>query len=150
MKQHEASIQSLRDVTLPQLMKWRSSLSETSFNCAAHVLGENIRVALGLHALSVNDMPGFGELMTQSHDSSAHLFNNSCRELDLLVSLSAKHSECLGARLSGGGFGGISVHLVRSQDAAAYAEQMADEYQEACGIRPQAFACAAADGASLM
>lgn len=150
LKQHDDSINSLRDVTLPELLKWRDSLTPFSFDCAGHVLGENIRVALGLHALGEGDMPGFGQLMFQSHDSSRNLFKNSSPELDTLVDLARGHRECLGARLSGGGFGGITVHLVRTEEAQAYSEAIAAEYAKATGVTPQAFVCRTADGASLL
>ena len=150
LKEHDASIKSLRDVTLPQFFKWRASLSDVSFNCASHVLGENIRVALGVHALTEGKIADFGSLMYQSHDSSANLFDNSSKELDVIVSLAQKHPECLGARLSGGGFGGITVHLVASDAADAYAAQLAAEYEQATGVKPQAFACKTADGAVII
>lgn len=143
-------ISSLRDVPLNLLMNTRKRIKETSFDCAAHVIGEIIRVAEGIRALDENNLEEFGRLMFQSHDSSRYLFKNSCPELDTLVDIARVTPGCIGARLSGGGFGGISVHLVKSEMAEDYAKAVALAYKEKTGIEPQTILCSSADGACIL
>src|SRR5208283_6140459 len=101
--------------------------------CAYHVAGEIQRVILGVRALRENDHQLFGELMFRSHESSRDFLKNSAPELDLLVELARKHPACLGARLTGGGFGGATINLVRHHMAPAFMEYMASAYVKKSG-----------------
>ncbi len=146
----ESGVRSLRDVSLELLVRCRGAMDDEAFACAAHVVGEQVRVALGRAALAEGCAGEFGRLMFQSHDSSRYLFRNSCEELDAIVGMAAGMPGCLGARLSGGGFGGITVHLVEESRAEGHAQAMASKYQAATGILPQTIICGASDGAAYI
>ena len=150
ISQRHPEVKALRDVSPELLESQRSRLPDTAYKCAAHVVGELARVAECLECLKLGDVKRFGQLMFQSHESSRTLFENSCEELDEIVAIAHGIPECLGARLSGGGFGGITVHLVRMEDADAYAARVAEAYLAKTGRKADTFVCAAADGAKLL
>ncbi|MBR4673948.1 MAG: galactokinase [Victivallales bacterium] len=150
ISQRHPEVKALRDVNSTLLEAERRHLPETSYKCSAHVVGELERVAACLECLKQGDVVRFGQLMYQSHESSRTLFENSCEELDEIVDIAHSMPECLGARLSGGGFGGITVHLVRSEDAESYASRIAEAYLAKTGRKADTFVCAAADGAKLL
>ena len=93
---------------LPYLAANRSRLSERDHQCAYHFAGESQRVIFGARALRDGDFAQFGQYMIQSHESSRDFFRNSCPDLDLLDDHARVHPASLGARLTGGGFGGAT------------------------------------------
>lgn len=111
---------SLSDAGPDQLDRSRSAMPDDAWQCARHVVSENDRVRQAHAAMQQGDIITLGELMFQSHASSRDDFRNSCAPLDALVEHAQQDSRCVGARLSGGGFGGITIHLVREDDAQAY------------------------------
>jgi galactokinase len=115
----------LRTVELKRVEAAREQLSPREYACAHHVVSEIARVVAGARALREGDHEQFGQYMFQSHESSRDNLKNSTKELDLLVELARKHSGCLGARLTGGGFGGAVVVLARAGEARAAAERIA-------------------------
>ena len=115
---------------------------------AKHVVGEDERVWKAVQLLSENNVEDFGKLLFQSHESSRDLFENSCDELDILVELAHNIPGCAGARLSGGGFGGISIHLVREDAAETYAARLTEAYQIKTGKKIETILCGIGDGAS--
>jgi galactokinase len=143
-------VKALRDVTLQQLRDAEALLPPVVFRRALHVVGEIDRVERGREALGKGDIAGFGKLMQESHSSSMENFENSCPEIDRLVEIGQNLPGYLGARISGGGFGGISVHLVRAQDAQNYQKALEEAYLEQSGIQTAAMLCQAGDGAQLL
>ncbi len=140
-------VRALRDVSLEQLEAARGGLGPLVFRRALHVVGEITRVEQGLEALAAGDLGRFGSLMFESHRSSAENFENSTAELDALVAIGRGLPGAIGARLSGGGFGGITVHLVEADKAAAYARALGERYRERTGLVSDLMICQAADGA---
>ena len=110
-------VKALRDVSMTEWAIYKRGLPELVANRAAHPIGENERVLRGAKLLAEGNMAGFGALMFDSHESSRVLFGNSCAELDAVVDAAKKIPGVLGARLSGGGFGGSVVALVHTRDA---------------------------------
>ncbi len=143
-------VSALRDVSPEQLEAAKDKLAAVSYRRALHVVGEISRVANGAAALSRGDCEGFGQLMFQSQYSSTHYFENSCEELDCLVDIAKNLPGALGARLSGGGFGGITVHLVRKETATEYMALLGKAYLERTGLKADIMACQAADGARYL
>lgn len=143
-------VKTLRDVSLQQLEAAKARLKSLSYRRALHVVGEITRVAAGVAALRHDDITGFGRLMFESHDSSRDHFENSCEELDMLVDIARELPGALGARLSGGGFGGITVHLVKADAANEYQKALVDAYAKRSGLKAEAMICKAADGAELL
>jgi galactokinase len=123
----------LRDVSWEELEQHRDRMDPVVVQRATHVIGENTRVIQGRELLKYHDLDAFGELMYLSHESSRLQFENSCPELDVIVDAARRLPEALGARLSGGGFGGSVVVLVRVGDARHVAKQLADAYSEIFG-----------------
>jgi len=140
----------LRDVSMAQLEAARDKLTKTDFGRALHVVGECTRVMSGIAALGTGDVAAFGQLMFESQDSSTHNFENSCWELDVLVAVAKSIPGALGARLSGGGFGGITVHLVEASQAETYAAEVARRYHERTGLDADVMICRAGDGAEVL
>jgi len=110
---HALGVNYLRDTSTEMLKAHKSKMADRIYRRALHITGENERVLEGSAALRKGDLACFGELMFASHDSSMHNFENSCPELDQLVAAARKTPDVLGARLSGGGFGGATINLVR-------------------------------------
>lgn len=146
----DPQVVALRDVTLEQLEAGRDSLSAMAYRRALHVVGENARVFAGIDALGSGDLAAFGKLMFASHESSRVNFENSCPELDQLVAIGESLPGAIGARLSGGGFGGITVHLVAADEAEAYARRLTTAYEKLTGKRPEVMTCVAGDGAARL
>ena len=125
-------VKALRDVSMTEWAIYRRGLPEDVANHAAHPIGENERVLNGAKLLAEGDLAGFGALMFDSHESSRVLFGNSCAELDAVVDAAKKIPGILGARLSGGGFGGSVVALVHSRDAETAAAALSSAYTATC------------------
>jgi galactokinase len=141
-------IRALRDVTLPQLESAHGQLPEKIFQRCRHVISENDRVRRAAKALETNDLPALGSLFYESHRSLREDYEVSCPELDLMVDLARKHEGVLGARMTGGGFGGCTVNLVQADTVLDFQRSVSSEYARATGLTPQIFATQAADGAS--
>ncbi len=139
----------LRDVTPEELEKAKSRLSDREYRRAAHVVGECDRVKKAALLLREKDVAGFGKLLFESHESSRVNFENSTPELDALVEIARKDDACLGARLSGGGFGGITIHLAKAEEVEAYAARVKKEYFDRTGIEAEVFICSLGAGARV-
>ena len=140
-------VKSLRSVDAPFLSANRRKLTEREHHCACHVTGEIQRVVFGSRALREGDFEQFGQYLFQSHESSRDVFRNSCAELDLLVELAREHPACLGARLTGGGFGGATINLIRRDQVEAFCKTIAREYGQRTGRKLDPMLCQAVDGA---
>ena len=141
-------VKTLRDVSPEQLKAAKSALDERVFRRALHVVGECDRVRKAVEFLDKGDADSFGALWFESHESSRVNFENSTPELDYLVELAHSLPGALGARLSGGGFGGITIHLVKAENAEEYARKVCAAYELRTGIRAQYYLCAPGAGAS--
>lgn len=144
----ESGVKMLRDVDHAMLERHKSEMDITDYRRALHVVGEDERVMRGVEALRAGDVKAFGELLFQSHESSRMNFENSCPELDALVEIAHTLPECLGARLSGGGFGGITIHLIKLADAETYRTRLETAYRAMTGKEIKTILCAIGDGAS--
>lgn len=142
------AIHELRDATLFDLEKARSSMSENAFLRCRHIITENGRVKEAAEALAAGNMKRMGELMAEAHASYRDDFAASCPEADLLVELAASQPGIIGARLTGGGFGGCTVNLVEAAHAASFREGIHAAYLEQAGIDADIYLCQAAAGAS--
>ena len=136
-------VKTLRDVSLEQLAAAKSALTEREYRRALHVVGECTRVIEAVRMLEHNDVKGFGRLWFDSVN-----FENSTEELDYLVELAKSVPGGLGARLSGGGFGGITIHLVATDGAEEYAKRVQAGFKARTGIDAEYIICAIGDGAT--
>ena len=104
----------------------------------------------GVQLLEEGNIKEFGALLFASHESSRFNFENSCPELDALVEIARTLPACAGARLSGGGFGGISIHLVESDQAESYCERLRTAYKSMTGKNVETLICGIGDGATII
>jgi galactokinase len=141
------AIRNLRDVDPEDLDTASDALSEILLRRARHVVTENARVLEAVKVLEEGDLERFGELMKASHESLRDDYEVSSKELDTLVELAWKQPGTLGARMTGAGFGGCTVNLVRTDAADAFAEAVSRGYQEALGLQAEIYVCRASDGA---
>ena len=135
----ERSIRALRDVSWEEYQAHKAAMDPITAKRAAHVIGENTRVLKGVELLAVGDLEAFGELMFTSHESSRINFENSCPELDVIVHAARQIPGAMGARLSGGGFGGSAVILVHPRDVDVVGKAIGTSYEKQldhpCDIR---------------
>ena len=144
---HRPEIKFLRDATVEDLARWGHEIPPDALKRARHVITENNRTVAAADALLAHDMPTLGRLMHEAHISYSQDFEGSCDEVDLMVKLAQDLPGLIGARLTGGGFGGCTVNLVEKDTAPAFARSLADLYYKATGIQPQIHICHASAGA---
>jgi galactokinase len=150
LRRERPGIELLRDATLEDLEACRGKMSAASFARCRHIITENGRVLEAREALLRGDMERFGALMVQAHASMRDDFAASCAEVDALVEIAVRQAGCFGARITGGGFGGCTVNVVRAERAEEFVETLRREYAAETGIAAQCFVCAASDGALAM
>ncbi len=153
--QCEAAAQSfgvpaLRDVGLSQFEAEAHRLDDLSRRRARHVITENDRTLRAAEVMRRGDAVELGRLMNGSHASLRDDFEVSSGELDHMVACACQEEACYGARMTGGGFGGCAVALVRADAAQSFGAFVSDCYQAATGITPNVYVCAATDGAQLV
>ena len=139
----------LREVTLTQLLSAKDRLTEEEYNRALHVLRENERVGLMCEALAERRYEAAGKLMYDSHESLRDLYEVSCPELDAMVEIARHVDGVYGARLTGAGFGGCTVSLVRSGAEEAFEEAVKKEYPKRTGKTPRVFVFEPGPGARV-
>jgi galactokinase len=146
----DPTIRALRDVSVATVDQHANDLPPTVWNRCSHVVRENQRTLDAARALEAGDMARVGELMRESHRSLRDLYEVSCRELDIMVEAAQGLPGFCGGRMTGGGFGGCTVDLVRQENADAFSSQISERYQRATGISPQVYLCSAEDGAQQL
>ena len=113
---------------------------------ALHVISENLRVKKATEVLKENKLEEFGQLMYQSHQSLKELYEVSGMELDTIVEFCKGYSNCLGARMTGAGFGGCAIALVDKQSMDDFAMRLVDVYKDKIGFAPTVFASEIGNG----
>jgi galactokinase len=139
-------VPALRDVTPDDLEPRRKELTPVLYQRARHVATEGARVAAAADALERGDFQALGRLLYESHNSLRDDFRVSCREMDLLVAMAAKVRGVLGARLTGAGFGGCTVNLVRRDSLDAFQRGVVEPYRARTGLPAQAHVVFASGG----
>jgi galactokinase len=150
LREHLPGIRALRDVTPEQFASCADTLPEIVRKRARHVVEECARVDQAVRLLAEGDGPGFGQLMFATHASLRDLYEVSTRELDHLVEIAGRLPGCLGARLTGAGFGGCTVNLVEDESGSAFIEGLQQGYRETTSQQAQVYLCRASQGASVM
>jgi len=141
-----ANVRALRDVTPEDLEAYGRELPDVVLRRCRHVVGENARVLEAAAALERRDLQAFGKLMLESHRSLRDDFEVSCPELDLMVELAEQAEGVYGTRMTGGGFGGCTIALVRAACVEAFQQTVQKGYERATGCKPEIYICSAADG----
>ncbi len=141
------AVRALRDVSFELLDQHAPELPATIAKRCSHVVRENQRTLDAARALTDGDLIRVGKLMRESHESLRDLYEVSCRELDIMVDAAEGLPGFCGGRMTGGGFGGCTVNLVREEHAGNFAKQIGERYRQKTGINPQIYLCTAEDGA---
>ncbi len=140
----------LRDVTIEQLEAARAQLDPVTYRRARHVITENGRVLQACDAMRTGDAVSLGRLLNEGHVSLRDDFEVSSRELDAMVEAAQEHPACLGARMTGAGFGGCAVALVQEAAAQAFVASVAERYTARTGLTPTLYVCRATGGAEVV
>ena len=146
-------VPSLREATLEMLEEKKTELGDLCYRRARHVIGENLRVAAFAEAVQKADWDSAGVAMRASHASLKDDFEVSCGEVDTLVSLAdtiPSAAAVYGARMTGGGFGGCIVALVKSEAVQQVAEEMIEAYRNALGIETDYLITHPGEGARVL
>lgn len=144
--ERKRGVRALRDVSMEDFQKQEADLPETLRKRCRHVITENERVTRAAEALAKHDLELFGRLMGESHASLREDFQVSCEELDVVVELAGKIEGVYGARMTGGGFGGCTINVVKSESVEGFRAFVGEGYERATGKRPEIYVCTAADG----
>ena len=154
---HEAAeilgVPKLREADLIMLETARDNLTDKQYRRARHVISEDIRTQAMAEALIAGNWEHCGELMYQSHFSMTTDFEITTPELDLLVSLArllGVKGGVYGSRMTGGGFGGCTVSLVKTAEIEKVSEFIRKNYLTVTGIEPTIFATRPAQGAAVL
>ncbi|MGD0187395.1 MAG: galactokinase [Roseiarcus sp.] len=140
------AIRALRDVGMAELAAHETALPELTFRRCRHIVTENDRVLCAGAALDAGEVEEFGRLMNASHVSMRDDYEISCRELDILVELAWRVEGVLGSRMTGGGFGGCTVSMVRADAVERFRASLAAGYLAATGIACEVLVCSPGDG----
>ncbi len=136
-------------MSLADLETHESILPSRLLRRARHVVTEMERVREGVGALQRGDLEAFGLLMNASHASLRDDFDVSSAELDVLVELAQNVSGVLGSRLTGAGFGGCTVNLVRTEAQSSFRETVLEGYAKHTGLAASMYVCRASAGLRL-
>jgi galactokinase len=144
--QQAREIKSLRDITQEQFDRYKQELPEILRKRAGYILKENERVLQVVALLEKNDIEAVGAILWQGHAGLRDEYEVSCEELDALVEIARQVPGVLGARMMGGGFGGCTVNLVRTEAVEALSEAVMRQYPERTGRQASIDICRAAGG----
>ncbi|MCU1472349.1 galactokinase [Amnibacterium sp.] len=145
----ELGVRALRDVAVEDLPGAEQRLDPVTFRRVKHIVTEDARVLESVAALKAHDTAAFGELMYASHASMRDDFEISVPELDTVVEV-ARARGAIGARMTGGGFGGSAIALLPADDADALADAVAAAFADRGYREPAAFRVTPAQGAGRL
>ena len=149
--QSELDIQALGDLTPEEFEAHKSLIKdEIQLQRAKHAVYENQRTIDAATALKAGDIESFGKLMNQSHISLRDDYDVSCEEIDILVDLAWKIPGVLGSRITGGGFGGCTVSIVKDESIDTFIETIGKTYLEKVGHEAEFYTVDIGDGASRL
>lgn len=149
--QSELDIQALGDLTPEEFEAHKSLIKdEIQLQRAKHAVYENQRTIDAVTALKDGDIESFGKLMNQSHISLRDDYDVSCEEIDILVDLAWKIPGVLGSRITGGGFGGCTVSIVKNESVDTFIETIGKTYLEKVGHEAEFYTVDIGDGASRL
>ncbi len=144
------AMESLRDIELAEFETHAAALDSTVAKRCRHVVTENKRVTDAVACLEASNLDDFGLLMNASHASLRDDFAVSCPEIDTLVELSQKYEGVLGARITGGGFGGCTVAIMYDAVVESFMDTVIPEYERLCHKQASVYICRAMSGATLV
>ncbi len=143
-------VPALRDVTIERFQGSADGLDAVTYRRARHVITENERTLRAAEAMRRGEAAELGCLMQQSHRSLRDDYEVSSDALDAMVECASAHEACLGARMTGAGFGGCAIALVRAGAAQDFAAHTLATYQARTGQEPEVYICRASNGAEVV
>ncbi len=146
----DKSVTTLRDISMNTLKSGEKELDPVVFRRAKHVVGENERVLHGIGLIELGDLESFGRLLFESHESSRINFENSCDELDILVDEARKIEGVYGARLTGGGFGGATLTLLKESAKDLFSSRITQACKKRTGRDTTVYFAQIGEGAQLL
>jgi len=146
--QQKLDINNLCDIDIATFDLYKHLITDpTVLQRATHVVAENDRVILAAKALAANDLAGFGKLMYASHHSLQNLYEVSGIELDTVVEYAETDKNVVGARMTGAGFGGCAIALVKKDGFDSFAKGIIEYYTAKIGYAPSVYSSLIGDGA---
>jgi galactokinase len=142
-------VKALRDVSVEMFEAHQVRLPDVTARRCKHVVTEDQRTLDSVEALKRGDLAAFGNLMNASHASMRDRFEITTPDINTLVEIQQNTPGCFGARMTGGGFGGCTVALVRDESVPAVVEAIEAQYPARTGKTPRVYICRATDGAGL-
>jgi galactokinase len=146
----DPSVRALRDVTPALLERGRAGLDPIDYRRAGHVVPESRRPVEMAKAFETGDLAAAGRLMNDSHFSLRDLSEVSCEELDLITEIARRQTACFGARMTGAGFGGCAVALVRADSVGPFCEAVLGTYTGRIDLPAALYPCRPMAGARLL
>jgi galactokinase len=143
-------VDKLRDATLASLEDRKAEMSDVVYRRARHIVTENDRCVRFREALNSGELSEAGRLMRQSHESLRDDYEVSCLELDIMADAAASAPGCIGARMTGAGFGGACVALVREIELEPFRASTLETYARVSGLSGDAMPCRIVDGAHVI
>lgn len=150
LAQDDPAVTSLRYADIDRLEANRDRMPARAYDRARHVITENDRVLSAVEALERGDHERLGDLMAASHASLRDRYEVSCPELDALVEIAASVPGVMGSRMTGAGFGGCTVTLVRPDAVASLRDRVERDYPARTGRTPTMWSLRAVDGAGFL
>lgn len=143
-------VNSLRDVDEEMLMEFKEKLSITVFNRCSFIVSENKRVLEMAKALRTKDLLSAGQLLYAAHHGISTLYEVSCAESDFLVEFSKDNPSVLGARQTGGGFGGCTLNIIHEDSVDTFVAKASKAYKKEFDIQLEAFEVKPSGGTSVL
>ncbi len=147
LREYLPGIRALRDVTPEEFERFGDRLPEPIRSRCRHVITENARTLAAADALRNGDYGTMGTLMARSHDSLRYDYEVSCPELDAMVEIARSVEGTIGARMTGGGFGGCTVNFVRRERIGEFTDTIMREYPSRTGNEASVYSIELEDGA---
>ncbi len=150
LKEYFPTINSLRDVSNEQLEKYKDELSEMVYRRCSFIINENARLLHGCDLLNKGDLKSFGQMMFEAHKGLSKGYEVSCKESDFLVVQAKLFSGVMGARQMGGGFGGCTINIVKTDSVEDFSTYMRDSYSKQFDVMPEIYVTQIEDGAKVV
>jgi len=146
LRQNLPKINYLADIHPDQFQNYGKSLSEVTYKRSKHVIDECHRVEQAVDFLKNGDISSFGRLMCEGHESLRDLYEVSIPEIDILVDLANQSPDCFGSRLTGAGFGGCTVSIVKKDKSEDFIQYLHENYKHLTGKEIDVYLCTARTG----
>lgn len=144
-------IQTLGDLTESEFEQYKDAIKDpVRLKRAKHAVYENQRTIRAVEALKNQDIELFGQLMNASHASLRDDYEVSCEEIDILVDLAQAMPHVLGSRITGGGFGGCTVSIVKNDTVEKFVDEIGKAYEEKVGHKAEFYVVDIGDGAKII